>query len=107
MSYKSKNRSVWCGENEEIDQLLYSIENTAVLSETCTREIIDICLVIVTNLKGNEEYVENKIKRLETEMGWLGIFSTEFRLMIISQLKSGVARQQQIIFCETVAKTQI
>jgi hypothetical protein len=96
MSYISKNKSVWCGENEELDLLLTAIENTAVLSEKFSGKIIDIGLVIVTNLETNEDYVFNNIAKLHTEMKWMNIFSSEFIHMVNSQLLLAVQSQQKI-----------
>jgi hypothetical protein len=89
----NKNKSFHCNENEQADQLLCMLENNAVLSESFTRKITNIVLVILTNLDGNQDWVESEITKLREELDWLMIFSEDFKGKLIGQLLLTLERQ--------------
>lgn len=91
--YINKNKSFDCRGNEEIDQLLCLIEANSVLSQSFSQRIINICLVILTNLDSNVDWVESEIADLKVEMNWLSIFSERFISVITGQLLLGMSRQ--------------
>lgn len=89
----NKNKSFHCNGNEQADQLLCMLENNAVLSESFTRKITNIVLVILTNLDGNQDWVESEITKLREELDWLMIFSEDFKGKLIGQLLLTLERQ--------------
>ncbi len=92
----NKNSTYNCGENDDADQLLCMLEANSVLSEKFCEKIQRIVLVIVSNLEGNEEWIESSINKLKEEMDWLNIFSKEFKGSLIGQLRLSLFRQETI-----------
>jgi len=83
---KEKNRTYGCNGNEIADNLLYSLENTNVLSDDFKNRILNIILVILTNLENNEEWVNSSILELKKDMLNVIIFSDEFIISLNSEL---------------------
>ena len=92
----NKNRMYNCEGNEEADSLLCMLESNSVLSESFTRKISNIVLVIVSNLESNEEYITDSINDLRDEMDWLIIFSEEFKRKVIGQLTLAYRKQKTL-----------
>jgi len=91
-----KNKMFDCRENDEADLLFCMIEATSVLSESFTQKVINIGLVIITNLPKNNEWVSDSILKLKEEMNWLCIFSDRFIGILISQLTLAYQKQLQL-----------
>lgn len=92
----NKNKMYNCEGNDEADSLLCMLESNSVLSESFTRKISNIVLTILTNLDNNEEWVNDSILKLKEEMGWLNIFSDEFKGKLIGQLLLTLHRQKEL-----------
>lgn len=91
---KTRNKTLFCGDNQDADKLLCMLESNSVLSESFTSKIVGIIGMILTNLSGNEEEVEDMITRLESEMEWLDIFSEKFTKALIERLHMVYEKQK-------------
>lgn len=80
------NKTFDCMGNDEADSLLCMLESNSVLSNSFTLKIQNIVLTILTNLDNHDGWVNESIIKLKEEMGWLNIFSDEFKGKLISQL---------------------
>jgi hypothetical protein len=93
---ENKNKSFDCRGNDEADALLCMLESNSVLSESFQNKIRRIVLVILTNLKGNEDWVDKEILKLKQEMNWLLIFSDDFIFRLNSQLILSMQKQLKL-----------
>ena len=92
----NKNKSFDCKGNDEADSLLCMLESNSVLSESFMQTIKGIILAILINLEGNEDWVEDRIKELKSELDWLIIFSPEFKSVLIGKLLLAFHRQKTL-----------
>lgn len=92
-TYSQKNTTFYTEDNEEADRVLFMLENNSVLSESFKTRIQNIVITIISNLQNNETWIDDAIKKLETEMDWLIIFSDEFKHMLITCLQLTYQRQ--------------
>jgi hypothetical protein len=92
----NKNNIFDCKGNDNADQLLCMLESNSVLSENFSRKISNIVLTILSNLKTNEKWVEDSIKKLKEEMDWINIFSSEFKHNLINQLELTILKQKTL-----------
>ena len=94
--YQDKNKTFACLGNEHADKILCMLENNSVLSEDFTSKIRNIVLTILSNMKGNEEWVYEKILELRKEMQWLNIFSESFIFMLNAELLLAAQIQEKL-----------
>ena len=93
---ESKNKTFDCRGNEEADNILCMLEANSVLSQEFTNKVQNIVLAILTNLKENEEWIEQHIIKLKEEMQWLTIFSEKFINQLTGQLLLTFHRQKTL-----------
>lgn len=86
-TFKQKNKTFECQGNEIADQLLYTLENSYILSDEFKVRIRNIISVILSNLENNKENIHNDIQILGTDLSYSNIFSDEFKEYLIQYLK--------------------
>lgn len=93
---KQKNKTYYCNGNQIADNLLYSLESTSVLSNDFKMRIFNLISVILTNLEDNEDWVNESILELKTDMKRMSIFSDDFINTLNSELLLMVIKQKEL-----------
>lgn len=95
-TYQDKNKTFACCGNEHADKILCILEGNSVLSEDFANKIRNIVLAILSNMKGNEDFIYEKILELRKQMQWLNIFSKSFIFMLNSELLLAAQVQEKL-----------
>lgn len=86
-TFKQKNKTFECNGNEIADQLLYTLENSYILSDEFKVRIRNIISVILSNADDNKEYILDSIEILYTDLSYTNIFTYEFKEYLVQYLK--------------------
>lgn len=86
-----KNKTAKTDGNQSIDDLLYMLESTSVLSETFKQRLISMCLwiLLAKNKSKNHAEIEKGIEEIEADLNRLSIFSESFIKYVVGKLKLG------------------
>jgi len=89
-TYIDSNSTYKTNGNAPIDQLLFAVESLDALSEKFKTKIVQLALWILTNHKNYEKEIEKEIHKLNADMHYVSIFSSDFSAFVNSKLKQGL-----------------